>query len=589
MVFIHRFLVTVLAASLLTSANLAWSAPAKVAKIKHTDNSQGSPLSGAALDAEIFYDILLGEMATNVGDQAAGFALILEAARRSKDEKIYQRAADIALQARAGDSALIAVQAWKEAWPRSREANRYLLQILIALNRVGETAAPLAQELAHDPQQTQTAVLLALPTMYRHVSDKALAASVVERALAQRLSAPASSADAWVAVGRMRLLADKKKSALMAAQYAQEAAPHNEGAALLALELLERGEIGALPVAQTYFDSQATPEQRLAYARVLLQLQRNSEAQQQLQRVIQEKPHVAQAWLLQGALQVQNEQLLEAEASLQRFLTLADLAKTQGAGDVSGLTQAYFLLAQIAEKRSNYVGAEGWLNRIQNPEDVFEAQVQRAGLLARQGQLEQARALIRAQSALTPSQERRKLQAEVQLLRDAQAYRQAYELQGRIVEQAPTDNELVYEQAMLAEKAGLLDVMEQLLRDIIARQPGFYQAHNALGYSLAERGIRLAEAKLLIEAALRHAPGDPFITDSLGWVEFRLGNHAAALHLLDSAFKARPDAEIAAHLGEVLWSVGNREEAEAVWKQGLLLKPTNETLQETLRRLGVKF
>jgi Flp pilus assembly protein TadD len=130
--------------------------------------------------------------------------------------------------------------------------------------------------------------------------------------------------------------------------------------------------------------------------------------------------------------------------------------------------------------------------------------------------------------------------------------------------------------------------MERLLRQIIAAKPDYHHAYNALGYSLAERNIRLPEAKQLIQKALEFAPGDPFISDSLAWVEFRMGNKAEAVRLLEAAYKQRPDAEIAAHLGEVLWSMGQRDRAQAIWREGLLLAGDNETLQQTLKRLKVK-
>ena len=143
----------------------------------------------------------------------------------------------------------------------------------------------------------------------------------------------------------------------------------------------------------------------------------------------------------------------------------------------------------------------------------------------------------------------------------------------------------VYDQAMLAEKAGDLDAMERLLRQIIEKRPDYQHAYNALGYSFAERGIRLPEARQLIAKALEFAPKDPFITDSLGWVEFRMGNHAEAARLLGEAFQRQPDPEIAAHLGEVLWTMGEREKALEVWRTGLRLNKDNDTLQETLKRL----
>jgi tetratricopeptide (TPR) repeat protein len=130
--------------------------------------------------------------------------------------------------------------------------------------------------------------------------------------------------------------------------------------------------------------------------------------------------------------------------------------------------------------------------------------------------------------------------------------------------------------------------METLLRQILQLKPDYHAAYNALGYSLADRGVRLAEAKQLIEKALEFAPSDPYIQDSLAWVEFRLGNRQEALRLIEIAYKAKPDAEIAAHFGEILWSLGQRERALMIWREGLQLNADNDTLQETLKRLQVQ-
>ena len=123
---------------------------------------------------------------------------------------------------------------------------------------------------------------------------------------------------------------------------------------------------------------------------------------------------------------------------------------------------------------------------------------------------------------------------------------------------------------------------------MITAKADYHHAYNALGFSLAERSVRLPEARQLIQKALELAPGDPFITDSLGWVEFRLGNRAEALRLLQEAYRDRPDPEIAAHLGEVLFALGQRDQAEKIWREGMLLNAENETLLETLKRLKVQ-
>ena len=588
MVQLHRFLMAALAAALMTGTAAAWAQQGTAKAHDRSRRNTTNAHAEAARDAELFYEVLLGEITTQAGDPGAGYALMLEAARSSNDERLYQRAADIALAARSGEPALAAVQAWKQAWPHSREANRYLLQILIALNRIGETAIPLKQELTDTPPRTKTSILLSLPHMYRRATDKALAAAIVQQALASDLDQTENGPAAWTAVGRMRLLAGDKAGALEAARHAQALNALDEGPAILALELLEGGTAQADPVVRVYLEGPApTLELRMAYARILLGLQRYSEAQQQLQTITRDKPELADAWLLQAVLHFQDNRLPEAEASLQHF---TDLERSIPDADArrAGLMQAYLLHAQIAEKRGDLAAAQAWLERIENAQELFVVQTRKAALLARQGKLEQARALIRNLLATTPENERTKLLAEVQLLRDAHHYREAYDLQGRVVAQAPEDNDLVYDQAMLADKAGEPEAMERLLRQIMARTPDYHHAYNALGFSLAVRGLRLAEAKALIEKALAYAPGDPAITDSLGWVEFRLGNLPEALRLLEIAYKSRPDAEIAAHLGEVLWSMGEPTRARAIWQEGQKLSADNDTLLDTLQRFGVR-
>nr|WP_253261915.1 tetratricopeptide repeat protein [Ramlibacter montanisoli] len=181
-----------------------------------------------------------------------------------------------------------------------------------------------------------------------------------------------------------------------------------------------------------------------------------------------------------------------------------------------------------------------------------------------------------------------KTMAEVQLLRDNKLYKPAYDLLAQATAKDPADPDLLYDQAMMAEKMGNFDTMEKLLRQLMAKKPDYHHAYNALGFSLAERNVRLPEAKQLIQKALEFAPGDPFISDSLAWVEYRMGNKAEALRILQAAYKDRPDPEIAAHLGEVLWSLGQRDQAQAIWREGILLNAENETLVETLKRLKVK-
>jgi tetratricopeptide (TPR) repeat protein len=269
-----------------------------------------------------------------------------------------------------------------------------------------------------------------------------------------------------------------------------------------------------------------------------------------------------------------------------RLREAANAATPANASSDRALAQAYLLLAEIAEQNHKPDVAEHYLALIDSPQDAIRVQARRAANLARQGKLAEARALIRAAPENLPEDARAKISAEAQLLRDNKQFQLVYDFLQESLRSNPSDTDLRYDLAMAAEKLNQIDEMEQLLRQVIAEKPDYHHAYNALGYSLADRKLRLSEARELVKKALEFAPNDPFIQDSLGWVEFRSGNLEQAQQILQGAFQARPDAEIAAHLGEVLWSMGQQNQARAIWKSGLQQNPDNDTLQGTIQRLN---
>lgn len=540
----------------------------------------------SALDADLFYQLLLGELNARGAEPAAGYALVLDAARKTNDPTLYQRAVEIAFQARSGDAALQAARAWRQAMPTSRDANRFVLQILLALNRIPETLEPLKGEIALAEPRERPAVISLIPRSFARAVDKKAAVVVVEMALQDHLASPTTGPAAWTSLGRVRLAAGDTAGALEAARRGQALDERAEGPVLLALELIDPRQPAAEAMVRKYLEGKALPEIRMGYARALLDAQRYPEALQQLQLVTAEKPDFPEAWLVQGTLLAQDNQLAPAEAALKRYV---DLAQTQrGPERNRGMAQAFLSLAQIAEKRKDFALAGAWLDRIENSQDLIAAQNRRASILARQGKLDEARQLIRRLPERNTGDARTKLMAEVNLLREHKQYKPAYDLLAEAAAKDARDVDLLYDQAMMAEKLNNLSDMERLLRLVIAAKPDYHHAYNALGYSLADRNVRLPEARQLVQKALELAPGDPFITDSLAWVEFRMGNLPEALRLLEGAYKQRPDAEIAAHLGEVLWAIGQRDRAMAIWREGLLLANDNETLQETLKRFKVR-
>ena len=546
--------------------------------------------TGVSMDAQLFYQVLLGELIAGNGEPAPAVSLILDAARKSNDARLYQRATDLALESRSGEVALQAARTWKQAQPDSIEASRYTLQILLALNRVAESADALKALLELTPAMERPQALSSVPRLYARVGDKKAVPQLVEQALAPYFNAPPTAVAAWVMAARLRLAADSKAGALEAVQRGHAANRLDEAPVMMAIEMMEPTLPAAEALVRQYLNvpGPAQAELRFAYARNLLNALRYPEALTQLQIVTRDKPDFAQGWLVLGSLQLQEKQAVPAEAAFKRYLSLAEKQPASADRD-RALAQAFLALAQIAEKRQAFAEAEGWLKRIDSPDVLIQAQSRRAALLARQGQLQAGIALIRELPERKGDDARNKLFAEVALLKEFKQLPMAYERLGQAVAGAPQDIELIYEQAMTAEKLNLLADMERLLRRVIEIKPDYAAAYNALGYSLAERNVRLPEAKQLIQKALEFTPTDPFIRDSLGWVEFRLGNLQEAARILGDAYKDRPDPEIAAHLGEVLWSLQQRDRALTVWREGHMMNPDNETLQETLQRLRVKL
>jgi tetratricopeptide (TPR) repeat protein len=572
------------------TAPAAPAAPSEAAAATAAPKARAARNIGGSMDAQLFYQVLLGELIAGNGEPAPAVSLILDAARKSNDARLYQRATDLALESRSGEVALQAARAWQQAQPGSIEASRYTLQILLALNRVAESANALKALIELTPAMERPQALSSVPRLYARVGDKKGVPPLVEQALAPYFNAPPTAVAAWVMAARLRLAADNKAGALEAVQRGHAANRLDESPVMMAIEMMEPSLPAAEALVRQYLSvpSPTQAELHFAYARNLLNALRYPEALTQLEIVTRDKPDFAQGWLVLGSLQLQEKRAVPAEAAFKRYLSLAE-KQPQSADRDRALAQAFLALAQIAEKRQAFAEAEAWLQRIDSPDVLVQAQSRRAALLARQGQLQAGIALIRELPERRTDDARNKLFAEVALLKEFKQLPMAYERLGQAVAGAPQDMELIYEQAMTAEKLNQLADMERLLRRVIEIKPDYAAAYNALGYSLADRNMRLPEAKQLIQKALEFAPTDPFIRDSLGWVEFRLGNLQEAARILSDAYKDKPDPEIAAHLGEVLWSLQQRDRALAVWREGHMMNPDNETLQETLQRLLVKL
>lgn len=589
----------------LVVAGCIWALPAHVqAASKMAPTPAPVGVDNSDLDASLFYQLLIGELELTASEGSTAVLVMLDAANKTKNEQIYKRATDMALQIRAGSQALSVVQAWRTALPASREAHRYLIQLLVAMNRSSETPEPLRSLIKLTSAAERPGLIASLPRFFERTSDSKAVPEIIEAALKSSVDEPETRTASLVSIGRSWLTAGNNAKALDYAQRAHVQDKSAEGPVLLAVAVLPV-VAEAEPVIVGYL--QANPRAsaiRMIYARALSVSQRHAEALAQVETVTRDEPGQSAPWLTLGALHLELRQPKEATAALKTFIdrVQAAPAPTPPSPDAAavpaeeeqvvadpdrGLTQAWLMLAQAAELQGDFKGAEDWLSKVQMPQRALEVQVRRASLLARQGRLAEGVELIRSAPAGSEDEARAKVLAEVQLLREARQWAQASAVLSEANQRFVDDPDLLYEQSMMEEKLNNVAEMERLLRRVIALRPDHHHAHNALGFSLADRGLRLPEAKALIEHALQLAPGEPFITDSLGWVEYRMGNQAEAIKQLTRAYQSRPDPEIAAHLGEVLWVSGQRDEARRVLREGTRRDQANDVLRETVTRLKV--
>jgi tetratricopeptide (TPR) repeat protein len=564
----------------------AWAQPATPAQASPAPTTDQAPPPQSALDAALFYQLLMGELNVRSGSPGSGFSIILDAARKTRDPALFQRAVDLALQSRSGESALQAAQAWKSALPGSTEANRYILQILLALNRVDEAGKALSVSIRDLPEAEQNAAIASVPRIFVRVQDKKTAADTVEKALAKALKQSSTAAAAWTTVGRMRREAGQLALAVEATRQGRVADPSAPGPLILALSLASAAPTEITPLLAQAMQDAVQPELRLGYARHLIGKSQQAQALQQLARLNAEHPSFADGWLVHGLLLQETGQLAEAEQKLRQHVTLAQTSQDNEVQ--SRLSEALLALAQMAQRQGQLNQAEQWLAQVPPDTDPIKLASRRADLLTQQGRQDEARQVLAQIKTNNAEQATRKTLVQSMWLRENKLADQAYNLLKQAMAEQPQNTDLMSEMAMVSEKLKRFDEMESVLRELMKRKPEDPHAFNALGYSLADRNVRLDEARQLITQALKLAPEDAYIQDSLGWVAYRQGQYAEALKILQAAFKARPDAEIAAHLGEVLWVIGQRQEAGTVWREGLLLKADNDTLVETMKRFQFK-
>ena len=529
------------------------------------------PLPAQELTEQIMFKLLLAEVAAQRGQPQIAVPAYLELARETRDPRIAQRATELAWNARFMSNALEAAGIWMRIDPKSTQARQIVAALLVSQPDLAKAEPHLEKWLAADRADIGHSFLQLSALLGRH-KDKAAVLKLMQSLAQPHPVVP----EARLAIAQAAWNANERPLALDEARAALKLWPDWELAALFQVQVLQkRSNAEALQFLAGYLkDHPKARDARLNYARLLVNDRNFAEARKQFEVLLREFPQNADVTMAVALLALQSKDYDAAEIQLKHALEL----KYKDPDAVR------FYLGQVDEQRERFDEALKWYGAIGPGEQYINAQVRYAGVLAKQGRLDDALRHLQQVGAQNNQQRVQLTQAEAQLLRDANRYQQAFDLLSDALRKLPDTPDLIYEQAMAAEKINRMDVLESNLRHLIKIQPDYAHAYNALGYTFADRNERLPEARTLIETALKLSPDDPFIMDSMGWVLYRLGQNKEGLEYLQRAFALRPDPEIAAHLGEVLWNAGQRGQARKIWDEMIKDHPGNELLQKTVKR-----
>ncbi|WP_338846863.1 tetratricopeptide repeat protein [Massilia sp. W12] len=536
------------------------------------------------LSPDLLYRTLASEIAAQRGQWQSSYVTLLSLAQQTRDPRLARRAMEVALSAKQMNEGMNAVRLWRELSPTSDEAAQYHMALAVMQDKLGEVLPLFQKRIQDSPLPARGAVISMLYQRYlNQAKDKKLLFSQLEQLLAPHQS----FLEARLVLAQAALAKGDSARAQQEANAALAIKPDSE-LALMTLIYVTDNLAQSQKLAEDFLTKHPQAhEARLSWARMLIERKQYTAARSQFEVLLGAKYQELTCLYALGVINLQLKDYKSAQEYLQRWLNTPG----HGRDDGRDPNRVRLMLSQIAEELGQRKEALDWLEKINDSDSsqYLNATLRRAQLLAKDGKLEEARQLLQQQTPQNEAEKVQVLQMEVALLREANRMLEAYARLEQGLQLAPSNTDLLYEHAMLAEKLQRYAVMESSLRKVIKLAPDNHHAYNALGYSLAERNIRLAEAQTLIEKALQLAPDDPFILDSLGWVQFRQGKLKEAEITLRRAYSLRPDAEIGAHLAEVLWQAGQKEAAEKVLREAAVKDPSNDTLKTTLNRLQLKL
>lgn len=515
------------------------------------------------------FQLLLAEFAGQRGRLELAVESYLAAAKSLNNGDVAERAARIAVFARKYDAAIEAAKIWSAQSPLASEPRQILAAMYIRTGDPESARSELEQilNLETDKQGTQLRMIV---NLLGREQDKQAALSVMQKLLETR----GKNVEANVAYALLAIRAEKPDVAKVAITRVATLNALDTNLAVAYISLLQKRNRTPEAIAWLREQVRDTKDEglRMIYARLLADAGQYDTAREQFMILSKSAPNNSDVIYALGLLNLQAERIAEAGAEFKKLVKL-DVRKDD----------ANFYLGQISESRGDFRSAISFYQKVSSGQNFFMAQVRVALLLANDKDVSGARAQLKSIQADNDEQKKQLLNTEAEILAQNQQYEEAMAIYDAALSDG-YDMELLYTRAMLAEQMGRIDLLERDLRQIIEREPENSQALNALGYTLADRTERFEEALGLVERALSISPNDFYILDSMGWIMYRLGRFEESINYLEKARAIRDDPEVAAHLGEVLWVMGNKDEARELLQNAIKDTPNDERLIEVIKK-----
>jgi tetratricopeptide (TPR) repeat protein len=522
------------------------------------------------LTEDILFKILLAEIAGQRGKIDIAVENYLDLARTTRDPVVVERATRIAIYARNNEAAFEAAMLWLELDPESPDAHQVLTVMTIRKGDIDQALHHLEIILQSSKGKFDQKLWMIANFLGRE-EDQLAVMQLMERLMANHMG----DTDAIFAFANVSARMGNMDRAQELLEKVLEIKPENDAAALTYIALLQKS--GNASKALKWLEGALEDREddfnlRIAYARLLTDAKRFDDARHQFETLSVKAPNNVDVLYALGLLYLQVNKLDEAE---QYFVQLSKLKKR--------VFDSNYYLGRIAEERNELDKASDLYQGVHGGENYFDARIRLSMILAKQGDIEKALGNIRAIQKTKGSNRLILLQAEGEILTEEKRYQEAMDLFNKAIKEE-THPDLLYSRAMLAERMGRLDILETDLKAILDKDAENATALNALGYTLADRTERFGEAYAYIKRAYEISPGDFYILDSMGWILYRLGRLDEAVDFLQKALELRNDPEIAAHLGEVFWVMGNRQAAKEIWETALEGTPTDDRLLEVIER-----